>query len=303
MLKHVKRTVELLLVRGGATALARRLSRSHSLILAYHNVVPDLAEPRGEANLHLPRRRFAAQLDLLARTHEIVDLDSLLHAPSGRRWRPLAAITFDDAYRGALTCGLDELAARRLPATVFVAPARLGADAFWWDALADSTGKCLPGEVRRRALDELAGRQTAVVRWASETGLRLDRLPDSLLPVTEDELRKAVGRARITLASHGWSHANLARLLPEELEDELARPLRWLRERFRAVRPWLAYPYGISSPRVERAAAAAGYEVALRVEGGRLRPQHVDRYALPRMNVPGQVSLEGFRLRTAGLIS
>lgn len=303
MRRYLKRSLELLLVKGGATALARRLSREHSLIIAYHNVVSDSQEPRGEVNLHLPRRQFAAQLDQVTRTHQIVDLGSLLSAPAVRRRRPLAAITFDDAYRGALTYGLDELAARGLPATVFVAPARLGGGAFWWDALADGIGKRLPEDVRRRALEELEGRQTAIVEWAAQIGLGLGELPDPFLPVTEEELRIAVGRASLTVAPHGWSHANLALLPADELQEELARPLSWLRERFTAVGRWLAYPYGISSPVVEEAAVLAGYEVALRVEGGRITARHVDRYALPRMNVPAQVSLHGFRLRTAGLIS
>lgn len=303
MRQYFKRVIELLLVRGGATALARRLSSEHSVVLAYHNVVPDSALPRGEANLHLPRQRFAAQLDELARTHEIVDLRSLLEAPASPRRRPLAAITFDDAYRGALTHGLDELCSRGLPATVFVAPARLGGEAFWWDVLADGRGKKLSHEARRHALEVLDGRQTAIVEWAAETDLRLEQLPDSLLPATEEQLRIALDRASVTVAPHGWSHVNLARVPPHELQEELTRPLRWLRERFIAVGPWLAYPYGISSPLVEQAAAAAGYDVALRIEGGCLSARHVDRYALPRMNVPRQVSLDGFRLRTAGLIS
>ncbi|HLL48347.1 MAG TPA: polysaccharide deacetylase family protein [Longimicrobiaceae bacterium] len=105
-------------------------------------------------------------------------------------------------------------------------------------------------------------------------------------------------------AAHTWSHPNLAALGPEELEEEMVRPLRWLRERFTGVLPWLTYPYGLTSPAVEEAARRAGYEGAFRVEGGWMprggagaRP-----HALPRANVPAGASLEHFEMRTSGLL-
>jgi peptidoglycan/xylan/chitin deacetylase (PgdA/CDA1 family) len=210
----------------------------------------------------------------------------------------IRASTCHGAYRGALTLGVEELAKRDLPATMFVAPARLGDSPFWWDTLADAGGGSISKSARRHALEELQGRQAAILEWATTD--RRDRpLPAHLLPGSEEELRRAVARTRMTLASHGWSHSNLARLRPDDLEDELLRTLRWLRERSPVSRPWLAYPYGISSAAVERAAAAAGYQAAFRVDGGRLRKRHRNPYALPRLNVPRGLSAGGFRLRTA----
>jgi peptidoglycan/xylan/chitin deacetylase (PgdA/CDA1 family) len=115
--------------------------------------------------------------------------------------------------------------------------------------------------------------------------------------------RRAAGRPGITLASHTWSHPNLAALAAAELEDELQRPLAWLRERFTGVLPFISYPYGLSSPAVERAAADAGYEAALRIDGGWLRDGSVNRYAIPRLNVPSGISDAGFRLRCSGVLA
>ncbi|HEX8692861.1 MAG TPA: polysaccharide deacetylase family protein, partial [Longimicrobium sp.] len=281
--------------------LGRRV-RQDTLVLAYHNVVPRGEAPSGERSLHLPRAAFAAQLDALARTHDVVPLAEVLAPASPGARRPRAAITFDDAYRGAVTAGLEELAARGLPATFFVVAGRVGGGPFWWDALADGAG-ALPPAFRARALDEARGEEGAVLALARELGLADGDVPAHALPAGEAELRAAASVPGISFGAHGWSHASLARLEGEGLERELAAPLAWLRARFPfATVPWLSYPYGLSSPEAARAAAAAGYQGAVRVDGGWVRGGEIDRYAVPRLNVPAGLSRAGFRLRAAGVL-
>ena len=77
MLKVVKSTAEVALCRSGLTRAARRRLGDATVVLAYHNVVPDGETVRGDRSLHLPRREFARQLDLIRRTHEVVPLESL----------------------------------------------------------------------------------------------------------------------------------------------------------------------------------------------------------------------------------
>jgi peptidoglycan/xylan/chitin deacetylase (PgdA/CDA1 family) len=198
------------------------------------------------------------------------------------------AITFDDAYRGAVELGLPELLRRGLPATVFVAPGLLGVTVTWWDALGELAGEAAENE-RDRILVEEKGRHVA---------------PDSLtLPAyyacaTEAQVLE-LARSGIDLGAHTWSHPNLARLAPEDLRGELERPLEWLRHH-RVRSSMLAYPYGITCPEVERAAKALGYEAAFRVEGGWMRRTPEPRWSLPRFNVPAGLSQAGFRLRLAG---
>src|SRR5690606_1975386 len=106
------------------------------------------------------------------------------------------------------------------------------------------------------------------------------------------------------LESHTWSHCSLAALEDGELEVELTRPLRWLKQTFpHAAIPCISYPYGLNSPLVRRKAAEAGYTAGLLVEGGVLTRSGLDPYALPRLNVPAGVSVNGFTLRTSGLLS
>lgn len=47
----LKQAAEFLLARGGPATLAARRRRGRSLILAYHNVVPDDTRPLGDRNL------------------------------------------------------------------------------------------------------------------------------------------------------------------------------------------------------------------------------------------------------------
>jgi len=296
----LKTAVEQGLLRSGLPGISSRLRRSDTLILAYHNVVPDGGRVVGDSSLHLRRATFAAQLDALVEMADVVPLDSALSGNATGSGRPRVAITFDDAYRGAVTAGVEELTSRGLPATIFVPPALLDDGVFWWDALTPSGMPGLPPEVRDDALLRMAGRGSAILaeHGCSDTS----HIPAYARGASEAELSRAAGHPVIALASHTWSHPNLAALSPSELEDELVRPLAWLRERFAGVLPYISYPYGHYSPAVERAAAAAGYRAALRIEGGWLRDGETNRYAIPRLNVPSGLSNAGFRLRCSGLL-
>jgi peptidoglycan/xylan/chitin deacetylase (PgdA/CDA1 family) len=295
----IKHAAERTLISVGATRLGRRRRRGQSLILAYHNVVPTGTAPAGDLNLHLPQREFGRQLDLLQRHHEVVPLAAMLQSSEPRQ-RPRVAITFDDAYAGALGAGVSELVRRGMPATIFVAPGLLGGTT-WWDVLADPVDGLSP-QLRARALTELAGKGDAVIRAARPNGGPLPTSRESCRIGSTSELEHAAAQAGITLASHTWSHPNLCALSRDELEHELWTPLQWLRARYNAVMPWLSYPYGLWSPDVANAATNAGYTAALRVEGGWFAATSgSSRYDLPRLNVPAGLSLNGFALRLAGI--
>lgn len=297
----LKALVEAGLVRSGVAGLRRVALPRRSLVLAYHNIVPDECAPCGDRSLHLARRTFIRQLDHLLRACAIVPLEEMLAPPRAGRRRLRVAITFDDGYRGAVTIGVEELARRGLPATLFIAPAFVGGGTFWWDCVTASDRGGLDGGLRERAIRELRGEDHAVRRWATQRGLRIGAVPDYAKVASEEELRSAVGHPGITLASHTWSHRNLARLTAAELCAELVQPLEWLRQRFTAVIPWLSYPYGIGAPAAEAAAAAAGYRAALSLGGGWFAPERINPYRLARATVPSGLSTNGFVLLTSGL--
>jgi len=295
----VKRLAEGLLSASGAVGVARRRCRGRTLILAYHNVVPAGESPCGDRSLHLPQAAFAGHLDALMATHDVVPLADIDNEPCGKR--PRVILTLDDAYRGAITVGVAELERRGLPATVFVAPGLFGGTT-WWDRLSDpSAGGVLPA-MRAAALSAHQGRFDRVM---SAFGPGRSSLPSWAGIATEDEVLAAAASPGITLGAHTWSHPNLTALDTEDLANELASPLVWLRTVGQSATPWLAYPYGFTSPVVARAAAAAGYAGAFRIDGGWMakEPAVWRRFDLPRLNVPSGLSLAGFRLRTAGMLT
>ena len=103
--------------------------------------------------------------------------------------------------------------------------------------------------------------------WARETGIPRQVLPEHARAGTEGDLARATAQPGITIAAHSWSHPNLARLEKSDLDDELCRPIDWLHKRFPNAVSWLAYPYRLTSPAVERAVVAAGYDGAVLLGG------------------------------------
>lgn len=301
MRRELKHLVEHGLVWTGAPRVALAAHRGRTLVLAYHAIVPTGESPAGDASLHLPQSRFAAQLDALAQTHDVVPLADALAGPTARARRPRVAITFDDAYQGAVRAGVAELVRRGMPATIFVPPGLLGGQRFWWDVLAPANGGALDPSLRRRALTQWRGEGDVILRALGKDGASSSG-PAYARSATQEELDRVAALPGVRLASHTWSHPNLAALDAPMLEEELRRPLAWLRDRYEHVLPVLTYPYGLQSDAVQRAAAAAGYEAALCIDGGWLsEPRRT--FALPRMDVPAAVSHAGFRLRVSGVLS
>jgi peptidoglycan/xylan/chitin deacetylase (PgdA/CDA1 family) len=299
MRNEAKTVVEHLLSLG-PSRLSRWCYRRRTLILAYHNIVPDGGRVAGDSSLHLPQRAFARHLDLLLQICEVVPLEKAIDRSATGNGRPRVAITFDDAYQGAVSAGLDELSRRDLSATMFVAPGLLEGRDFWWDVLADPYGAGLDTEMRDFALNQLQGRDEEIREWARGHGKIKHQSQNHATGATIAQLEQATTYEGLTLGAHSWSHPNLAAISSEDLELELARPLEWLRARFSRVWPYLAYPYGLADSRVAQGARKVGYDACFRIDGGWLRPES-DRWALPRLNVPSGISFRGFKLRLSGL--
>lgn len=291
----VRTSVEGAATLTGLTALSRALSTDRIAILAWHNVIDPDDAGLGDSSLHLPLPAFIRQIEHIARTHDVVSLDDALHDTRHKRRRPRAVITFDDAYRGAVTLALPELRKRGLPATVFTAPALLGATSTWWDDLA--AAGILSDEIRNAALQEHAGRAAEVRSTFLTSVPRL--LPRSFGIATEEELR-AHTKDGITLGSHSWGHEHLPSLTKEELQQNLQRTLQWLEDSGLPHTRYLSLPYGATSRQVEEVARTAGHPAVLLVSGGRAHP---DRHptGIPRINIPAGMSARGLDLRLSGL--
>lgn len=291
------------LARGGAAHIALATSRSLGVVLAYHNIVPDDHPVIGDTPLHVRFSDFRRQLDRLVESHRVVPLISLARGGVGEDGYPHAVITFDDAYRGSVLLGLRELAARGLPATVFVSSGLVGDRDFWWDALAHAFTRH-PGGTRDHALTELRGDDEGVRAWARNVGLRPLRMPDMSRSATLEELEDAARLPGVTFGCHSVTHRNLARLTADELREELAEPLCWLRQRPGwSILRWVSYPYGRFTRATELAAREAGYDGALSIGTGCLPSAWVSPWAVPRVSIPAGMGEDGFLLRVSGLVN
>jgi peptidoglycan/xylan/chitin deacetylase (PgdA/CDA1 family) len=292
----LKRAAEIALCRAGVARVASRIRRHDVLVLAYHNVVPERDDVVGERTLHTSQEMVHRQLTMLSRTHDFINVDRINEPGTGRA---RVAVTFDDAYRGAVELGGEVLEDLDIPATIFVAPACLGGQLLWWDQL--SREMEMEPSMREVALTAHQGKSTSVLDWAAPSPNSAD-IPTYYRTATEAQLDAALAVDSLTLGSHTWSHPNLTTLDAVELAEELERSIRWLRERYPArTCDWLSYPYGRSSPAVASAAQRAGYRGAFRIDGG-LVPEYCDPFAIPRLNVPAGLSVEGLELRCSGLV-
>ena len=95
-----------------------------TLVLCYHNIVPDGTPPEMlEALLAVPAGRFASQVRYLSGRYDTVTLDDVEQGPETQK---ALVLTFDDGYRAVLDQALPLLSASRLPAYVFVNPEFVG---------------------------------------------------------------------------------------------------------------------------------------------------------------------------------
>jgi peptidoglycan/xylan/chitin deacetylase (PgdA/CDA1 family) len=199
--------------------------------------------------------------------------------------------------------GVRELAARSLPATIFVAPGRLNDHVFWWDALLYQSAR-LDEKLRKHALYKLGGADERVCAWAARAGIPARyELPAYARTATRAELAAALTFGGITLGSHSWSHPNLASLDTGGVMSEVRRSREWLRAEFgeKAI-DWLAYPYGLESAQVRVAVADASYVGALCIGGGWHRASEFSPFARPRFSIGAGLSVAGLRARLQGAL-
>lgn len=272
-------------LRGMASALTVTRGRRALLVLIYHRV---FAEPDPLLSDEPDARLFAAQMDLAVRLFNPVDLVEGVRGLRDGSLPPRAvAITFDDGYANNLEVAQPILAARGLPATVFVSTVFTGGGCMWNDMLIESV-RCAPkalnlrdlglGEyqltdmaARRRAVDELLAsikyreleQRIALVRQVAE---RAGFDANSQLMMDEAQLRLLAGKG-IAIGAHCVRHPILTRLPDDKAMHEISESKREL-ERItgRQVNAF-AYPNGRPGKDYDARHVAmvrdAGFEVAV----------------------------------------
>jgi peptidoglycan/xylan/chitin deacetylase (PgdA/CDA1 family) len=268
---------------------------------------------------------FARQIEYLARTFTVCDLDDIRARLESDRALPprCAAITFDDGYRDNYEHAFPALRSRGIPATIFLTAGNIDRrEPLWFERvlaafrrtkrsslpLDDGSSRPLGGwdEKWRAALGLLLDFKNREIEDRTARILRLHETldvdpgaeePDLLL--TWDEIRHMEGKG-ITLGSHTMTHLSLAQCAPERARWELTESRRLIEERVGTPVRLLAYPHGKPEDfddRVARLARDAGYGLALTTIWG-TNSSGDDRYQLRRVS-PWPADVPSFALSLA----
>ncbi|HEY6359507.1 MAG TPA: polysaccharide deacetylase family protein [Vicinamibacterales bacterium] len=288
----------------------RRRRPGAAVILCYHNVVAADDDSTGAPGLHIRRDRFEQQVRWLADHYAVVPLSELIRPHSARTSRPLAAITFDDGYAGVFEHAVPLLGRLGIPATVFVvagAPGRpaggvptahacaVGCPGFWWDQ--PGVIRMLTPALRDLWLHRLRGDTAAILSEAQDS--RVAPLPPACRPADWATIRAHASRG-MEIGVHSATHRCLTTLTDRELEYEIEASRTVIHAETGIWPEFFSYPYGLSDARVRAAVREAGYRAAVGLEGC-VSGSAVDRWALPRVPVPSEISESAFEAWTAGL--
>lgn len=269
--------------------------RSRAAIFCFHNVV-DGPVVDADASLHLPVEHFGQLLDWIQDAYHVVPLAELLdRATRSQAVGGLAALTFDDAYVGCLRLGLPLLSDRGLPSTLYVVSG--AADhprPFWWDLA--GANRRLTDDTRTAALTRWAGRGDAV-----QAGLNLEArsIPTDLWPAPWSMI-SAAGGPSLTIGCHTTSHPSLTALSAEQLTEEFSVSRHAIGDHLGSLPTTVSYPYGLHNAVVRARALDAGFTFGLALGSDPISGA-VDPFAVPRINVPANVTAEKLECWAAGL--
>ncbi|MBV8478657.1 MAG: polysaccharide deacetylase family protein, partial [Acidobacteria bacterium] len=159
--------------------------------------------------------RFAKQLDILGQGATPVAADCRVPLqPLG----DYVAVTFDDGLISFVDNALPELQRRRIPVTLFVVVGRLGAVPAWTRYSSETT-------------------------WTSASSV-----PTGERMLTAEELKRLKGK--VLIGSHSLTHARLADLDADKLEEEVEGSRRQLERIMGEDVTLFSFPYGAFSQEV-----------------------------------------------------
>jgi peptidoglycan/xylan/chitin deacetylase (PgdA/CDA1 family) len=255
---HVRRA----LYRAGiARLLARHRTRGALTVVMFHRVLP-VADPRSasaDPDYTMALGVFESFLDFLRRTYRPVSLKMLEDAAAGGPALPPRAllITFDDGWNDTACHAAPALAARAMPATVFVTSGALECDWMLWRdaaAIAARAGLLSPpdGFASCEAwLETLpASRRDGILQSALESA-------PSLCPLMMDKTELAALARSMSVGAHGVTHTPLTQAAQPRAEFEDGKAA--LEAVTGQAVSSFAFPHGRYDPPLLAQGFAAGY--------------------------------------------
>ena len=311
----------------GAFRLSRRLSRHCLLVVTYHRVIA--GTPKGERPSNsVFTWEFEQQIEYLASHYHVVTGEEVRLFLTEEHSLPNSSVfvTFDDGYENNFTEAFPILLRYGAKAAFFLTTGLIGRSAarLWFDKLDSILSRHelllvlnlvktlgsphdIQGETALREwIKGLTQPQRDTVIEALGQRLGLDEHGADGRGVTNlitwDQVRE-MANAGMTIGSHTVSHQILASATPEQVEEELVSSrLKIEKETGRSC--WcFAYPNGENKDfRVcdKAALQSAGYTCAFTQIPGFITA-HTDRYALPRIPIPGSSDIHAFASRVTGV--
>lgn len=296
--------LEAAVIRGCGRFIAPGGSRGSLLVLIYHRVLetadpllPDEPDAQG----------FAEQMDVVRAICTVLPLTEAVERLLSGTLPPRAAtITFDDGYANNHAVAAPILAARKLPATVFVSTGFIGTGRMWNDTVIESvrrsgdlldladlnlgTHELTDVAARRRAIDAILAAlkyrnlEERLVMAAAIAARAGSALPgDLMMTVAQIKDLHAQG---IEIGAHTVSHPILKRLDEATARREILASRSELEAIIGAPVTSFAYPngrphqdYDASHVEIVR---KAGFRVAVSTAWG-AAGRNADRHQIPRM--------------------
>ena len=275
------------LARGPGRLALRGWRDDRLAVLAYHGV--DDADA------------FDRHLSWLQGNASVVSLEQLIDGMRGDRLPPRPVLlTFDDGHRSVLEQAQPRLAARGMPAVVFVVAGVVDSnDPFWWQeveslsARGGSVGQW-PGRRGRelvrtlKALPDADRRMALVELRASVTGVRATH-PQ----LSADDLR-TLEAAGIAVGNHTMTHPNLNRCDDDVLVSEIETAHHRLTDILGHPPIAFADPYGSHDRRADAVLDRLGYEIGFLFDHRRVHLPLADPLAVSRVRVDSDTALDRF---------
>ncbi len=281
--------------------LYKWLHRGKVILLMYHRVLTDAERVRRfvQPGMYVTPAVFEKQMAFLKAHYTVLSLSRLLDhwqqddLDDAQRY---AVITFDDGWQDNYRNAWPILRAHQMPATLFLPTAYVATNRwFWTDRLAGLIGPgadpdqqqelnrlLAPFRVRLprpRSGFAFSSDQIDVVIESLKTApveaveTLLNRLSSVLCrpdPSESDERLflnwaevQEMSQQGVSFGAHSHSNQILTGLNPDEIQHELATPIRLLREKQINPLPVFCYPNGNSTARIRAWVKEAGYQAAI----------------------------------------
>jgi peptidoglycan/xylan/chitin deacetylase (PgdA/CDA1 family) len=248
------------------TQLSAWWYRKRVIFLCYHGVTQrPTRSPEDPKGLHVNARRFEKQLDFLCGRYRVIPLCDYVKAQLQGDSLPKYSVvlTFDDGFRNFLTAAAPLLAARRMPATVFL--------------ITDKAGE--------------KSNEQRTLSWTSE---------DDQSYLSWEDARMLKRTQDIEFGSHTCSHSGLLTLSAADSRRELQHSYNDLVNQLMVEMPALSYPKGQYSRLLADAAREVGYACAVTTDRGPNELHH-DLFTLGRTLIGDDDDEASFAVRVSGL--